>query len=264
MADVLSTVNATLQSGAAASGNGSLLDCGGLTLGSLQISGTFVATINFESTENDTDWVSVYAINQTTRVASQSATTTGLFTVPLAGNSQFRARISGYASGQVTVKIKALAGASPGLTITSTSSGSAQTTTRAAIASVDGAPISGTALSFSGRTLYAEFDYSTTGAPASVSVRAAIEGSVDGTNWDQLVRFPDQTNTTSAVRVVRLGNAPVGIEAPLSASALGTASTLGALTDTVVPPQLRAVTMLQTLSGGTSPTVTINIRMVVQ
>jgi hypothetical protein len=90
-------------------------------------------------------------------------------------------------------------------------------------------------------------------------VRCAIEVSVDGVNWHQVARFPDQTAVGGAARVARLPGAAAAAEAAEAASALNTASGAAVLADGVMPVMVRAVTKLQTLTGGTAPTVTITV-----
>lgn len=108
MADVVTTVSSTIQSGATSTGSGTLFNCGGLSCLSAQVAGTFVATITWEATANDSDWVAVQAANVGTLAVSTTTSGTGLFEVPIAGFSQFRARISAYTSGSITVAVKAL------------------------------------------------------------------------------------------------------------------------------------------------------------
>ncbi len=108
MADVVSTLSATLQSGAVATGTGVLFDCGGMTCLSAQVTGSGTWTITWEFTVNDSDWVSVLAANDTTLVTSTTTSSTGVYSIPIAGKSQFRARISAWSSGSVTVRVKAL------------------------------------------------------------------------------------------------------------------------------------------------------------
>ncbi len=108
MADVIPTLSATIQSGATATGNGTLFNCGGFSCLSAQVSGSGTWTITWEVTENDVDWVGVLAANITTLATSLTTSTTGIYDIPIAGISQFRARVSAYSGGSVTVTVKAL------------------------------------------------------------------------------------------------------------------------------------------------------------
>jgi hypothetical protein len=99
----------TLQSAAAATGNGTPSDVTGAQGLVVDVSGTFVATVTFEGTIDDTTW---FAINMLPLGATQTAVTTatavGQWTPQHAtlALSQFRARVSAFTSGTVTVKAR--------------------------------------------------------------------------------------------------------------------------------------------------------------
>ncbi|HWQ32536.1 MAG TPA: hypothetical protein VNQ79_06615 [Blastocatellia bacterium] len=93
----------TLQNAAAATGNGTALDVSGWYAAALQVSGTFSATVTFEVTVDDTNWIAVRACNLNDGSYSTTASAPGVFAIPLAGVSQLRARVSAYTSGSVTV-----------------------------------------------------------------------------------------------------------------------------------------------------------------
>lgn len=106
----------TLQNAATANGNGTALNVDGYGGVIVHISGTFSATINFEATIEDSDagWEAVEATRLNDRSVGSTTTQTGLYYVPLPGAAQFRAPVSGYASGNVTVKARPVASA-PGV-----------------------------------------------------------------------------------------------------------------------------------------------------
>lgn len=96
----------TLQNAAAATGNGTAALVAGCNNVVLQIVGTFSATVTFEATLDGSNWVAVACadLNSTTRARATTATAPGLFMLDaVAGLQQFRARVSAYASGSVTV-----------------------------------------------------------------------------------------------------------------------------------------------------------------
>lgn len=98
------TALTTLQNAAAATGNGSTINTTGLSAVMIYTSGTFSATISFEVSVDGTNFVSVVAGGVGTGSASGNTTASGTaFRVPVSGTQLFRARISSYTSGNVTV-----------------------------------------------------------------------------------------------------------------------------------------------------------------
>lgn len=92
-----------LQSAATAQDNGKELDVRGYNTVGLQVSGTFVGTIVFEGTINGDSFVQIYGVDPNGGSEENQATAAGLFLVPVAGLTAFRARISAYTSGSITV-----------------------------------------------------------------------------------------------------------------------------------------------------------------
>lgn len=98
----------TLQSAAVATGNGTAVTCtsgpeGSYATLALQVQGITTATITWEATIDGTNWVAVQATPLTTGTAATTATADGLFRVNVTGLVSFRARISAYTSGTITV-----------------------------------------------------------------------------------------------------------------------------------------------------------------
>lgn len=95
---------ATLQDAAQAVDNGKAMDVGGMSSLALQIMGAFVGTITFEAslTGEDNTWV---ALLGQSLVGGQSATATaeGIYQFNITGLRYFRARVSAYTSGEITV-----------------------------------------------------------------------------------------------------------------------------------------------------------------
>jgi hypothetical protein len=124
------------------------------------------------------------------------------------------------------------------------------------VTAVDGAPVNGTAITL-GRIpekIVATFIVSTTGTPTTYDMRAAIEASVDGgTTWHQVVRFKDNTNAATPSQIVRAASQTAIGSVDIAASALGSAAAAAVVTEPPYPVTLRAVTKLQTLTGGTTP-----------
>ena len=131
---------------------------------------------------------------------------------------------------------------------------------RSAVAATDGAAVNGTpaAVSIKGGAA-AGLTVTLTGSPATYAVRAVIEGSFDGSVWHELVRFKDITNTATGNRIVRLPGSAAAAAADVAGDDLSAAEATGTQVDTPWPTLLRASTKLQTLTGGTTLTVTIAV-----
>jgi len=98
---------ATLQSAATANGDGTTFDVSGYSSITLVITGTFSATVNFEATADDTNWTALQVVQVGTSTISTTSTSTGTFSAAIGSLKSVRARISGYASGSVTVTARA-------------------------------------------------------------------------------------------------------------------------------------------------------------
>lgn len=96
----------TLQNAAAATGNGTAIDVKGYHSVVLDVTGAFTATVTFEGTIDDANWVAIGVKPVADTAAVTTATAAGMFKLPIDIDalSQIRARISAYTSGNVTVK----------------------------------------------------------------------------------------------------------------------------------------------------------------
>jgi hypothetical protein len=96
----------TFQSAATATGNGESLAVQGWATVGLQVVISDTATITFEATTDGSNWVSrtCVSIASTSAALVTTASASGLFSCDVAGMSSFRARISSYTGGTVTVK----------------------------------------------------------------------------------------------------------------------------------------------------------------
>jgi hypothetical protein len=99
----------TLQNAADATGNGEALVLtdahrGAESRFTLQITGTFTGTVTFEGTVDGTNWQAVGLINYADDAADLTATAAGIFYLNCAGLLKFRARVSAYSDGNITVK----------------------------------------------------------------------------------------------------------------------------------------------------------------
>lgn len=105
---VASVVNHTFQSAAGATGNGTALKTNAYNSLALQVIISNTATVTFEGSVNDSNWVSLVC----TSIASTSGTLTttatdaagsGVYQCNTAGLASVRARVSAWTSGTVTV-----------------------------------------------------------------------------------------------------------------------------------------------------------------
>lgn len=101
----------TLQNAATATGNGATLSMDHYAYAGIQVSGTFNGTVTFECTVDGTNWVSAACldVSSTSRVHQATTNSPGVFTFDeFVGIVAFRARISAYTSGSVTVVANAV------------------------------------------------------------------------------------------------------------------------------------------------------------
>lgn len=126
------------------------------------------------------------------------------------------------------------------------------------ITAVDGAPVNATAIPLSriAELIVATHIVTVTGGPTTYDMRAAIEASLDGgTTWHQVARFKDVTNAATASQIIRASGITAIGSADVAASNLANAAAAAVVAETPWPLLLRAVTKLQTLTGGTTPHV---------
>lgn len=102
----------THHNGASANANGNTADVEGYGSASIQISGTFEGTISFEGSVDGVNYVPIRALDGAGTPVT-SATAAGIFKADCAGLKYLRCPLSGYASGSVTVKSRAVLMARP-------------------------------------------------------------------------------------------------------------------------------------------------------
>lgn len=104
-AQAISTKIETLQNAVTATGNGTVSIVQGMTTSVVQVSGTFVGTISFEASLDGTTFHAIECFSIGDRAVSITTTTsTGSWRCNVSGISRFRARVSAYTSGSITVK----------------------------------------------------------------------------------------------------------------------------------------------------------------
>jgi hypothetical protein len=227
-------VNGTLQNAAAANGNGTPLSLLGMSSIIYTVTQTgFTGTVNFECTEDNTNWDPLQVTQEGTNtiltaITGATTTATHLYEGSVAGLQSVRARVSGFSAGTVTVTAHAIpitdaprvmnvnavapypATATP---ITAASGNVAAATAAATLAAVAGKTtyITGFAVTGSGATA---------GLPVSVTVTNTITGTLTYTyaaaagvlvaNTPLIVQFPypipaSAANTTIVVSCPTLG-----------------------------------------------------------
>ena len=92
----------TLHDAAVASANGVIQSTPGFAFAILQIEGIVGDIVTFEVTIDGSTWYGTYAENKTTGIWRRNATVDGIYSVPINGVNQFRARLT-RVGGTVTV-----------------------------------------------------------------------------------------------------------------------------------------------------------------
>ena len=93
----------TMQSAAAATGNGTSLVVEGQAVAGFQVTGTFVGTVTFETSIDETNWVALECKSQADGSVATTATAPGIYVGDVAGRKLARARVSAWVSGTITV-----------------------------------------------------------------------------------------------------------------------------------------------------------------
>lgn len=88
---------------------------GGVSAVAVQVSGTFVATLQLEATVDDSVWVAAFAYDSGGGNVLISTTGTGLFTIPASGYKKVRVRSSAYSSGTASVAMAGGVGGTPSI-----------------------------------------------------------------------------------------------------------------------------------------------------
>jgi len=93
----------TLQSAAAANGNGTSIPVADYATIVIQVTGTFSAVIWPEVSVDGSNWVSTYARYYANNVLNTYLSSTGMYLFHVTGARYFRTRIASYSSGSVTI-----------------------------------------------------------------------------------------------------------------------------------------------------------------
>ena len=92
-----------LQSAATGTGAGTAVDVSGAARIGVQITGITTATVTFQGTIDGTNWVTVGLPAAATGTIASAPTADGIWFGPIAGLRQFRANITAYTTGTITV-----------------------------------------------------------------------------------------------------------------------------------------------------------------
>lgn len=93
----------TLQSAAAATGNGTVADVANYDVMGIQVSGISGDTITWEASIDGSNWAGLLVAPVTTGTAALTTTADGVFALDCSGLGFVRARISTYSAGTITV-----------------------------------------------------------------------------------------------------------------------------------------------------------------
>lgn len=107
---VVTTTNKTATGSLTATGSVTINPVNGCGSATLQITGTWVATVQFEATTDGTNFFSINGIVPTTGARATSTTANGQWVLPVAGYEQVRARVSAFTSGTVVIDLEASSG----------------------------------------------------------------------------------------------------------------------------------------------------------
>lgn len=94
----------TFQSAVVTNTNGTAMTVKGFPTIGLQVTGITTATITWQGTIDGSNWVAVLATSFTSGSAATTTTADGVFYANITGIDQFRAVVSGWASGTITVR----------------------------------------------------------------------------------------------------------------------------------------------------------------
>lgn len=98
-------VSFSVLNGAAAQNTEGIIDLGGRYGSvSLQVSGTFTATVSFKATVDGTNWVDIQGTNVSSGSSATSTSAAGIFVFKTIGIAKLKAVVSAYTSGSVTAK----------------------------------------------------------------------------------------------------------------------------------------------------------------
>jgi hypothetical protein len=94
----------TMQNAVSATANGTTLDVAGYTTATIEVTGTFSATVTFEASNDDSVWYAIVATKVGNNTIATTTTTTGLYRLSVGGIKSIRARVTWTSGTSVTAK----------------------------------------------------------------------------------------------------------------------------------------------------------------
>lgn len=175
----------THHSAASASANGAVMNTTGLVGVLVQLTGTFTATVTFQGTIDQSNWVAIKAENANTGAVGTTATAAGLYYVPFAGVRLFRANMVWSAGTSITVTGIGV-GSAPGSTFGNpnvTAAGLAKAEDAAHSSGDVGVMALAVRQDIPATVVSADGDYS----PLSVDQTGRLRVNVAGTDWSSMI-----------------------------------------------------------------------------
>jgi hypothetical protein len=215
------TTSGTLQSAVSATGNGTIFSTDGMSSVIFTVSGTFVATVTFEGTEDGTNYTSLSSVQLGTTSISSTASVIGVYQAECSGLQNVRARVTWTSGTSITVTAHASPVAFAGKTVNANITDS---TNISNVLKSDGTAAGQNALMTAGTYLSVPFTTSTVQAVGStdagnyrsVSVQIntqgtsstiTFQGSNDNINWLSTVLV--NTNSANSTPITSSGSVAI-------------------------------------------------------
>ena len=129
------------------------------------------------------------------------------------------------------------------------------------VSAVDAADVNATGKRWSFAAAICTAVMGTTGTPDAVDARAAIQSSVDGTTWNEVVRFQDMTTVAGNQRFASVSAvaSTASYATPNATDLTGAVAAATTVRPGYFASHVRAVTQVKTITNGTAPTVTVTV-----
>ena len=181
----------------------------------LQITGTWVGTLQFEGTVDGTNWVTVNGVFAGASAPGPTTTVNGIVRVTPSGLAQFRVTASAWTSGTATISLRASAATggtflnqslpvgTNAIGTVSVGSNSLVSTVNSTVANLAAAAVfTGTSEDISE---YSDISVTVFANQASATDGLSMQQSVDGTNWDVTDVYTISAATAGNGKIFHLG-----------------------------------------------------------